>query len=121
MVHRSFTGIELGGLYIEVDGPYSERELLDVLEQLVSPVSIVRPVRSPPLLTLGDGRTIMYVDVGPVPGAPATLAIGHLDHDDEARERAAEGICRALMSGTPWRLCCSADDGEDDPSTRWAR
>jgi hypothetical protein len=120
MTHSAFTGVELDGLYIEVEGHYSERELLDVLHLLVGPVTVARPARCPPLLTFDDGRTIMYVDVGSVPGASATLAIGNLDHDDGARERAAEGICRALVSGTPWRLCCSAEDGEDGPGMRWA-
>ena len=120
MAHSLFTGIELSGHYIEVGGPVTELELLDVLQQLVGPESVERPACCPPLLILGGGRTIVFVDVGPEPDDPATLAVGNLDGDDEARERAAEAICCALGSTTRWRLHCSTDDGSDVPCMPWA-
>jgi hypothetical protein len=118
MAHIGITGYEMPGHYIEVDGPSSESEVLETLHSLIGPVSVAASTgHCPPLLTLKDGRTILFVDVEPAPDQPVMLAIGVLDHDDEARERAAEAIRSALASRTPWRLSCSADGA---PGVCWA-
>lgn len=111
---------EMNGHYIEVYGPVSESEILETLSSLIGPQSIERPTDRPPQVTLNGGRTIVFVDMDPEPNGPVVLAVGDLDHDDEARERAAESLCRVLASQTPWRLLCSTDTGELALGMRWA-
>lgn len=112
------------GHYIEVHGPASETEILEVLERLIVPDSVERTDHCPPVLILRGGRTLVFIDVSIQPGGPVMLAVGDLDHDDEAREQAAELICRSLTSETPWRLWCSTDvsdaGDEESPGMRWA-
>lgn len=109
------------GHYIEVDGPASESEILEVLERLIAPECVDQSAHCPPVLRLKGGRTLVFIDVSVRPDGPVMLAVGDLDHDDEARGRSAELICRTLAAQTSWRLWCSTDDG-DEGSTgmRWA-
>ena len=99
----------MDGHYIEIHGPGSEPEVLEALGRLLHPASIELAEHCAPLVTLRGGRTIVFVDAPTGPGGPVVLAIGNLDHDDEARERAAELILEALDSGTSWRLSGSFD------------
>lgn len=120
MGSAGFTGDEMSGHYIEVDGPGSEFEVLRALDQLVDPDSAEVTEHCPPVVTLRDGRTIVFLDIAPAPDGPVLLAIGDLDDDAEARAKAAEDICRTLSAQTPWKLCCSADTEGDPVSLRWA-
>jgi hypothetical protein len=120
MAGAEFSGDETNGHYIEVHGPGSESEVLDALTKMVTPESIELADNCPPVITLHGGRTIVFVDVAPGPDGPITLAIGDLDHDDEARGRAAEQIRSSLASGTSWRLSGSFDAENPDvrPASR---
>jgi hypothetical protein len=104
MAHMRFTQHEMLGQYIEVDGPSTEGEVLGVLTHLLDPQSVARAADCPPVVTLGDGRTIMFVDIDPGLGCSVLLAVGHLDHDDGVREQWVDAIEQALKSGTSWRL-----------------
>lgn len=107
------------GHYIEVDGPVSETEIVEVLERLIAPECVQRTAHCPPLLTLKGGRTIVFIDVSVRNDGPVLLAVGDLDHDDVARQQAAELICRTLAAQTSWQMWCSTDDA-DSPGMRWA-
>jgi hypothetical protein len=120
MALSGFTRFEMSGHYIEVHGPGSEAEMLEALRTVIGPESIVCAVGCPPLVTLRGGRTIVFVDAAPGPDGPVVLAVGDLDHDDEARVRATEAIFRSLSAQTPWRLSCSTDGGDDVSGMRWA-
>ncbi|HTK66493.1 MAG TPA: hypothetical protein VL595_29220 [Pseudonocardia sp.] len=115
-----FTGDEMCGHYIEVDGPGSEAEVLQALDRLVDPDSTEVTEHCPPLVTLRGGRTIVFVDIAPDPDGPVLLAVGDLDDNDDARAEAAEAICATLSAQTTWRLRCSADTEGDVVSLRWA-
>lgn len=112
MVHSESTGFEMLGDYIEVDGPKSEGEVLEALSHLIGPRGVPRATACLPLATLDDGRTIVFVDVDVDERPLVTLAIGNLDHDDQARERATRAIQEALTRGTSWGLTCSSDSGQ---------
>jgi len=121
MARSALSGDEMKGHYIEVDGPTSEAEVIEVLERLIAPERVERTEHCPPVLTLRGGRAVVFVDVSAKPDGPVLLAVGDLDHDDEAREETAEFICRSLTSQTPWRLWRTADDGGDGSSgMSWA-
>lgn len=103
------TGLRMQGHYIELDGPSSEREVLEVLEHLLSPRRLTRSTHCPPLLTLQDGRTIVFVDAEPGPGGPVLLAIGNLDDDEHTGDETARSVHQMLEAATPWRIHRSRD------------
>lgn len=53
----------------------------------------------------------MFVDIDPGLGCSVLLAVGHLDHDDQAREQSVEVIHQALTAETSWRLRYHHDTG----------
>lgn len=101
------------GHYIEVDGPDSDLEVVEVLRRFIGLMDVEREVHGPTLVTLKDGRTCVFVDVDPGTGCDVLLAIGNLNHDDQARGEAARAIQRVLTLETLWRLGCSSDDTRD--------
>lgn len=109
MAHDEYAGLEILGHYITVSGPGSELEVLGILSDRVGPFNVERGNRCPPLVTMEDGRTIMFVDVDPGPDHEVVLTIGNLDHDDQACLQAARSIYVALASATLWRLRFSSD------------
>lgn len=55
----------------------------------------------------------MFIDPQPGPDSGVLVAIGDLEHDDQAREHAAQVIHLALALGTLWRLRRTSDTTED--------
>jgi hypothetical protein len=107
MTHSADTGLEMRGDYIEINGPRSERDVLAVLSTFIS--TIERRNNCPPMLTFHDGHTIMFIDFDPDVDPAATLAIGNLNNDDDARARATAQIYHAITQSRQWRLTVSTD------------